>query len=175
MDSLIYKRSLFLLVGMLWIFAIGAIIFFVAYFMKAPSSDHEWRWANMTWYSSYPAPGSDECINYNGCEWEGLFAGVDGKQTESWVKAHNIVAVHEKFFDQYNSKWLTIRNLNTGKEMDVQVLDKCADSDCDNCCTKNMQETGFLLDLEKYTAERFNEGISSSTNDTDVIEWKVKR
>lgn len=33
-------------------------------------------------------------MKYNGCTWAGQFAGVDGKQPESWVKAHNIAAVH---------------------------------------------------------------------------------
>ncbi len=51
-----------------------------------------WRTANKTTYTSYPDPGSEECIQYNGCTWAGQFAACDGVQTEAWVSAHNIVA-----------------------------------------------------------------------------------
>jgi len=169
MEYIIYKRKMFLLAGLvLWIFVVGAAVLFATYSKQGVSP---WRLANMTWFSSYPEPGSEECVAYNGCAWEGLFAGVKGKQTENWVKDHNIAAVHEKFFDQYNGKWLTIRDTGTGKEMNVQVLDKCADSDCNNCCTENMQSTGFLIDLEKYTSERFNDGRAG---DSGIIEWKLR-
>ncbi len=136
----------------------------------APTSATDWKKANSTWYTSHPDAGSEECIKYNGCKWAGMFAGVNGKKSESWVKAHNIVAVHSKFFSQYNGKWLILRNPSTGKELDVQVLDMCSDNDCDSCCTRNMQSTGFLIDLEKYTAERFFGG----TPQNSMIDWRVK-
>jgi hypothetical protein len=129
----------------------------------------DWRQANVTWYTSYPEPGSDECINFNGCQWEGMFAGVSGKQTEEWVRSHDIAAVHERFFGDLNGKWLTIRNPQTGKTMDVQVLDMCADSDCNGCCTRNLGDEGFLIDLESYTAERF---WGSPRN--GVVEWRIR-
>lgn len=134
------------------------------------TSATDWKKANSTWYTSHPDAGSEECIKYNGCKWAGMFAGVNGKKSESWVKAHNIVAVHSKFFSQYNGKWLILRNPSTGKELDVQVLDMCSDNDCDGCCTRNMQNTGFLIDLEKYTAERFFGSASRNA----VIDWRVK-
>lgn len=34
-----------------------------------------------------------ECEDYNGCKWEGQFAGV-GYKPKSWVKEHNIVAFY---------------------------------------------------------------------------------
>ncbi|MDB5103555.1 MAG: putative exported protein [Fibrobacteres bacterium] len=121
------------------------------------------RKANLTWFTSYPDPGSEECIEYNGCQWAGYFAGVDGKQPESWVKANNIAAVHERDFAKYRLK--TLRLTQGTKTIDVKVYDMCSDSDCNGCCTKNAAATGFLIDVEKYTAERFgtNEG---------TVDWK---
>jgi hypothetical protein len=121
------------------------------------------RKANLTWFTSYPDPGSEECIEYNGCQWAGYFAGVNGKQPESWVKANNIAAVHERDFAKYKLK--TLRLTQGTRTIDVKVYDMCADSDCDGCCTKNAAATGFLIDIEKYTKERF--GTSSGT-----VDWK---
>ena len=48
---------------------------------SAPSSstvaDTVWHQANLTWYTSWPEPDSEECIEYNGCTWAGYFAGVE--------------------------------------------------------------------------------------------------
>ncbi len=121
-----------------------------------------WRKANLTTFTSYPDPGSEECIAYSGCTWAGQFAALDGKQTEAWVKSHNIAAVHSKDFGSYKMKTLRLRQGT--KEIDVTVYDMCADTDCSGCCTANAKSTGFLIDIEKYTAERF--GTSSGT-----VEW----
>ncbi len=118
-----------------------------------------WKDANLTWYTSYPDPGSEECIAYNGCTWAGQFAALSGKQPESWVKANNIAAVHEKFFNQYKLK--TLRLTSGSNQIDVKVYDMCADSDCNGCCTRNLGSAGFLIDIEKYTADRF--GVRSGT------------
>ena len=45
-----------------------------------------------------------------------------------------------------------------GDEIDVTVYDLCSDSDCDGCCSQNAAETGFLVDIEKYTMQRFGHG-----------------
>jgi len=37
----------------------------------------------------------------------------------------------------------------------AKVYDECADSDCDGCCTKNAKPSGFLIDMEKYTVQKF--------------------
>lgn len=120
-----------------------------------------WQQANLTWYESYPDPNSEECIEYSGCDWAGQFAALDEVQPESWVREHNIVAVHSKDFDTYRLKTLRLRS--GAKEIDVTVYDMCSDSDCDGCCTENSEETGFLIDIEKYTMERF--GVSSGIVD----------
>jgi hypothetical protein len=41
----------------------------------------------------------------------------------------------------------------------------CSDSDCDGCCTENAGDIGFLIDIEKYTRERFD------GNGDGVVEW----
>lgn len=128
----------------------------------------DWRLANVTWYTSWPDPGSEECIAYNGCRWAGYFAGVDGQRSEEWVAARNIAAVHQDDFGDLEGRWLTIRNRETGNTMDVQVLDLCADSDCNGCCTRNLGDEGFLIDLESHTSERF---WGSPRN--GVVEWRV--
>lgn len=119
-----------------------------------------WQQANLTNYESYPDPGSEECIDYSGCEWAGQFAGLDGVQPENWVASHNIAAVHEKFFAQYNGKTLQLRQGD--KWINAVVYDMCSDNDCEeNCCTKNLGQEGFLIDIEKYTMERFGTGSGS--------------
>ena len=126
-------------------------------------ADTVWHQANLTWYTSWPEPGSEECIEYNGCTWAGYFAGIEGQMTEEWVSQHNIIAVHEKDFEKYKLK--TFRLRMNGSTIDAVVYDMCSDSDCDGCCTENAGEIGFLIDIEKYTRERFD------GNGDGVVEW----
>ena len=126
-------------------------------------ADTVWHQANLTWYTSWPDPGSEECIEYNGCTWAGYFAGVEGQMTEEWVSEHNIIAVHEKDWEKYKLK--TFRLRMNGSTIDAVVYDMCSDSDCEGCCTKNAGKIGFLIDIEKYTRERFD------GNGDGVVEW----
>ena len=117
------------------------------------NSGLQWREANLTYYESYPEKGSEECLNFSGCEWEGMFAAVDGKMSEFWVKNHKIISIHSKDFEKYKLK--TFRITQGPKSIDAKVYDMCADSDCDGCCTENAGDVGFLIDMERYTAEKF--------------------
>jgi len=130
---------------------------------SSTAADTVWHQANLTWYTSWPEPDSEECIEYNGCTWAGYFAGVEGQMTEEWVSQHNIIAVHEKDWDQFKLK--TFRLRMNGSTIDAVVYDMCSDSDCDGCCTENAGEIGFLIDIEKYTRERFD------GNGDGVVEW----
>jgi hypothetical protein len=121
-----------------------------------------WKKANLTNFESYPAPDSDECREFNGCTWEGQFAFVDGKQTEDWVRMHNIVAVHSKDGGKYALKKLRLKQ--GSHQIDVTVYDECSDSDCNGCCTQNSKSTGFLIDIEKYTMQRFGSGDG-------IVDW----
>ena len=131
-----------------------------------PVADTVWNKANLTWYISWPDPGSEECVVYNGCEWAGYFAGLPDQQTEEWVSEHNIISIHEKDWGEYKLK--TFRLRQNGRTIDATVYDKCADSDCEGCCTQNAGELGFLIDIESYTCER----LSGTKDGCDgVIEW----
>jgi hypothetical protein len=129
-----------------------------------PSDDElEWRRANLTEFISYPDPDSDECKYFNGCEYPGYFAAFNGmQQSMDWVDEHNILAVHSRDFDTY--VWKTLRIRADGHEIDAVVYDLCSDSDCNGCCTNNASETGFLIDMETHTKQRFGGGDG-------VVEW----
>lgn len=123
--------------------------------------DLVWRSANKTNYESYPDPGSEECIEFNGCEWEGQFAACSDKMSEAWVAEHNIVAA----FPDFDSLELHDLCLRRGDNtIVVTVLDTCGDSDCDGCCTENQGDAEQLIDLEYYTNERWGESDGQ-------IEW----
>ena len=136
--------------------------------VSAPKAEAQtWRKANLTNFTSYPDPNSEECREYNGCTWAGQFAFVAGKQSKSWVQSHNIAAVHQKDASKYRLK--TLRLKKGTKQMDVKVYDMCADSDCSGCCTRNANKGGikFLIDIEKYTKQRFGSG-------SGVVQWYCK-
>ncbi|MBB6270764.1 hypothetical protein HDF26_001191 [Pedobacter cryoconitis] len=125
----------------------------------------QWNTANLTNYESYAQPGSEECRNFNGCEYPGKFAFLENTQLESWVKANNIVAIHSKDAGTYKLKTLRLKQGNN--EIDVKVYDQCSDSDCNGCCTINAHENGqsFLIDIEKYTMQRFGSG-------SGIVQWR---
>jgi hypothetical protein len=111
-----------------------------------------WKTANKTNYTSYPDPGSEECIKYNGCTWAGQFAACDDTKTEQWVKTHNIVAA----FPDFGTLKLHDLCLRKGdKTIVVTVLDTCGDSDCGGCCTENKGSESQLIDIESYTDARW--------------------
>jgi hypothetical protein len=111
-----------------------------------------WKTARKTWYESYPDPGSEECVKYNGCKWAGQFAGCQGKKPEAWVKERNIAAA----FPNFQELALHDLCLKSGDQtIVVTVLDTCGDADCDGCCTQNKGSADALIDLEKYTNERW--------------------
>jgi hypothetical protein len=120
-----------------------------------------WKTARKTNYTSYPDPGSAECIEYNGCTWAGQFAACNGKKPESWVEAHSIAAA----FPDFDTLELHDLCLRSGtKTLVVTVLDTCGDSDCSGCCTRNQGNADQLIDLESYTNERW--GVPDGS-----IEW----
>jgi hypothetical protein len=112
-----------------------------------------WKTANKTNYTSYPDPGSEECIEYNGCTWAGQFAACDGVLPEEWVSEHNIVAAFPDF-DALELHDLCLRKGD--KTLVVTVLDTCDDSDCDGCCTENQRDADQLIDVESYTDARWD-------------------
>ncbi len=128
-------------------------------------SGGEWHEANLTHFTSYPDPNSEECIKYNGCKWAGMFAFVEDQKSEEWVSNHNIIAVHSRDAGQYALKTFEIKKGD--KTIQAKVYDECADADCDGCCTVNADANGvgFLIDMEKYTVARFGA-------DDGIVEWR---
>jgi hypothetical protein len=111
-----------------------------------------WKTAAKTEYTSFPDPGSPECIQYSGCDYMGMFAACDKTATEAWVAAHNIVAA----FPDFATLKLHDLCLKSGsKTIVVTVIDTCGDSDCGGCCTQNKGTADELIDVESYTAARF--------------------
>lgn len=113
-----------------------------------------WRSGYKTWYESYPEPGSEEWIDFNGGEYVGLFEACwrSGRKSEAWVAGHNIVAAFPDF-QGLREHDLCVRK--DGRKIVVTVLDTCADSDCDGCCSDRRGDTDELIDFEWYTNERF--------------------
>jgi len=111
----------------------------------------EWRSGKKTNYTSYPDPGSEECVEYNGCMWAGWFAHCEEQQSEAWVESHDIAAL---FPDAgYERHDLCLRSGD--RTMIVTVYDTCGDSDCDGCCTENKGNADALIDLESFTNARW--------------------
>jgi hypothetical protein len=111
-----------------------------------------WKTANKTWYTSYPDPGSEECIKYSGCMYAGQFSACDDTKPEAWVSAHNIVAAFPDFAS------LQLHDLclkSSDKTIVVTVLDTCGDADCGGCCTQNQGDADELIDVESYTNDRW--------------------
>jgi hypothetical protein len=111
-----------------------------------------WKTANKTEFTSYPAAGSEECIKYSGCLYEGMFAGCGPTMPVSWVQSHDIVSV---FPDFATLKHHDLCLKSGAKTMVVLAIDMCADSDCSGCCTQNKGSANELIDIESYTAARF--------------------
>jgi hypothetical protein len=125
-------------------------------------ADLDWNRANLTWYESYPDPNSEECIEFNGCYWSGQLAYFDSAQSKTWISNSSIIAVHSDFWSEYRGHILRIRQ--GGHQIDAMVYDLCSDDDCDGCCTRNMYQTGFLIDMEIHTFNDFNA-------DEGVVDW----
>lgn len=129
---------------------------------RCSADDLVWRTGAKTTYTSYPDAGSEECVEYSGCDYLGLFAACgDEVKSESWVAAHNIVAAFPDF-DRLELHDLCLRSADA--TIVVTVLDTCSDDDCDDCCSENLGSADALIDVESYTDVRW--GI-----DDGVIEW----
>ena len=118
----------------------------------------QWYQATLTHYTSYPDPNDyEECVLYSGCKYQGQFYGLGGPaKSEEWVKNNNIIAIHAKDWG-----WLGLKNIRIRqgeKEIIATAYDLCSDSDCAGCCSNNLGDNDFLIDIEKYTKQRFGSG-----------------
>jgi hypothetical protein len=111
-----------------------------------------WKTGNKTNFTSYPEPGSEECIKFSGCMFEGQFASCSGKKSIGWVQSHNIVAV---FPDRAKLNLHDLCLKSGSKTIVVTVYDECGDQDCGGCCTQNRGSADELVDVESFTDARW--------------------
>jgi len=123
--------------------------------------------AMLTYYESLPkcCPGTanydagadtTECNpnSGNACQWYGQLAYVPGNHELSYFKSNNIVSLYSTASGSafpYNGTYITVSKPGYNSFVAL-VVDTCADSDCDGCCTQNTGTTGWLVDVEYWTA-----------------------
>ena len=142
-----------------------------------------WRPTTLTTFESYPALNSQECIDFKGCEYKGQFQRTGTKRhTLNWVKDRNIASVHSADFSKFKGDKEWVRVKFRGRTLDARVMDACADKDTKSKkdCTDNKKKSGFLIDLEKYTAARLgysdgsHEAIYKMIAAKDVIKANLR-
>jgi hypothetical protein len=127
--------------------------------------------ASLTNYESYPmccptspnyspsAPTS-ECGDYSGCQYIGEMAAL-GSVSFNYVKTTNLVAFYDNsdptgrnYNSKYAGKTIQLTKVINGKTYSFSAIigDTCGNNDCNNCCAQNSQPTGYLVDMEYYTA-----------------------
>jgi hypothetical protein len=91
------------------------------------------------------------------------------------VKTHDLVAFYDNsdpagtnFPSRYGARKIQLSK--NGITFNATVADTCHNGDCNNCCSINSNPSGYLVDIEYYTAlRRFG-----STDKVDgTIEWKL--
>mmetsp|Transcript_28092 Transcript_28092/g.38636 ORF Transcript_28092/g.38636 Transcript_28092/m.38636 type:complete len:196 (+) Transcript_28092:42-629(+) len=131
------------------------------------------RQAFFTFYESYPmccpdSPNYDpsapveDCDDYTCCEYSGDFAALGHKPLE-FVEKNNLVVLYdnkdpdgEKWHENYGNKTIEISKMYNGKlvTFNASIADACVNADCDGCCSRDSQSTGYLLVMEYYTVLR---------------------
>jgi len=146
---------------------------------KSPGCLKGWLPASGTLYSSWPQPGSRECIVYDGCKWAGMFSslyagygkgncvkgakylsGGNGTKkacrfTPKTVKAMRMGSTSGKDFKRLKGKTLEvmIEGNPNNKTTKITIRDSCSDTDCpsDNCNGKYAGCCSKHSDNYKYT------------------------
>jgi hypothetical protein len=131
------------------------------------STATNWQDGNETVFESYPPPGSAECVQYSGCQYEGQFQACSQTLPKSWVQSHNIFSVFPNL-SQYQYHWICLKDPGSGMTIAGLALDTCADSDCSGCCTQNLGSASLLIDVEINADMRFtNLGIDGGQS----VQW----
>eukprot|EP00798_Chlamydomonas_sp_ICE-L_P023707 gene23707-9249_t len=134
-----------------------------------------WSPAVGTIYDSWPKPGTVECVDYSGCHWAGQFSTVTAgpakgpcapgakmlnggtgvvecRWPEETVRSWSMASTYSRDPSLLQKK-LEVMVEGSTKVVTVQVLDVCADSDCEGCCKSNTGDRKWkLIDLEKWAA-----------------------
>ena len=149
-----------------------------------------WKVASGTIYDSWPKPGSEECVDYSGCEYAGQFSRIDGGEQKCccingarWldggsgdfacrfpplkVKTMRVAATYDRDSSLLGKK-VRVRVAGRPTVVTANVLDVCNDADCDGCCKLNSSNKRFkLIDLEAQVACSLL-GLDYSDPDFDV-------
>jgi hypothetical protein len=133
--------------------------------------------ASFTYYQSYPmccpdspnydpAYPTEECDDYSGCVYMGDLAAFqsdsnpDGYVPIQYEMTHNLVAFYDNndpkghtWKHNYANKTIQITKTYNGVThvFNASIADTCGNGDCNNCCAKNSQPSGYLVDMEYYT------------------------
>jgi hypothetical protein len=124
-----------------------------------------WKVASVTTYTSYPecctnsVVDQTECTDFSACDYQGLFAFLPDRQSKEWVQNNAVCAFFTTHgdLDTYKNQVIRIDKRSTdGSSIVVEcnVVDTCADSDCNGCCTTNAGQAGYLIDMEYWTVLR---------------------
>jgi len=140
-----------------------------------------WKSASWTWFQSYApcckdSPNYDpdyptlECDLYSACRYLGQFAYSSGTRDYDYVSKNNIIAFFSTHGDNksYGNKQIKIKA--GSKTITASVLDTCGDSDCDGCCSKNAAPSGYLVDMESHTVERYFGSLDEAYGE---VCWKL--
>jgi hypothetical protein len=122
--------------------------------VRCANSALTWKTGSKTTYTSYPEPGSQECVAFSGCKYQGMFAACSGTRSEAWVSKHAIVAIFPDL-RSHELHELCLTKPDGTAPIIVTVYDTCSDSDCDGCCSQNRGSADALIDVEHYTDERW--------------------
>ncbi|KAG5187359.1 hypothetical protein JKP88DRAFT_33138 [Tribonema minus] len=118
--------------------------------------------ARLTWYESYPT-STKEAEDFNAKEHIGEFAYLPDQQfPEARVREMRIAAffIHPNLnagtADQFAGKRIVLTRADGGTIGTAFIYDTASDEDCkNNEVSTNAARTGYLVDLERYTAEAF--------------------
>ena len=118
---------------------------------------------------NYP---TTECDLYSACDYPGLFAALNGKQSLQYVQNHSLIAFFNRsdasnshYHERHANKNITL--VKDDQIFHAVIVDACGDTDCAGCCSANSADTGYLVDLEYYTALRFLGDVALATGTID--------
>uniref|UniRef100_A0A7S1B7J5 Cellulase n=1 Tax=Corethron hystrix TaxID=216773 RepID=A0A7S1B7J5_9STRA len=150
--------------------------------VKSPEKEcpEGWNSASWTWYHSYapccpdspnydPEYPTTECDLYSACKYTGSFAYA-GKRDYDWVGQNDIIAFFSTNGDNASYENKKIKIKAKSQTVTAWVLDTCGDNDCNGCCTKNSQPSGYLVDMESHTVERYFGGLNEVSGE---VCWKL--
>lgn len=120
-----------------------------------------------------PTFPTEECDLYSACEYTGLFAALNGVQPIEFVQNHSLVAFFNRsdannteFYTNYANKNVTLV-YNDTLVFRAEIVDMCGNTDCNGCCSANSAPSGYLVDLEFYTAQRYFGDVALAAGSID--------